>query len=267
MPDIAAEFALTDFMADLERVDQLLGMIVDFREFAATLNYREKYPDWTQAQQLMMRADLVRTDLPVLSGSLLMYVCGRFENFVRELVGGIVDEIVDHVQGYEELPEALRREYLNRTLQINQNPSRYNYTSSGAVALAAGLAANIASINDASYNLRIDASVITVTEANMNSLTVADLFKRVGMEKLWDTLGKQSGLRVYLGKSNEAECARAAKERIDEIMTARNRIAHPTKDTDFPDAGQVREMAKFLGVLAKVLTEFAPVATLGYGES
>lgn len=267
MPDIAAELALTDFMADLERVDQLLELIVDFRDFAATTDHKEKYPDWAQAQHLMVRADLVRTDLPVLSGSLLMYVCGRFENFVRELLSGIVDEIVEHVRGYEELPEALRKEYLNRTLLINQNPPRYNFTPGEAVALAAGLTANLASVNDESYTLQIDASVITITEANMNSLTIADLFKRIGMGKLWDTLGKQSSLMAYLGKTNEAECARAAKERIDEIMTARNRIAHPTKDTDFPDAGQVKEVARFLGVLAKVLTDFAPVATLGYGES
>jgi hypothetical protein len=205
---------------------------------------------WTAAQT-------IRTDLPIFSGSLLLYLCGRFEYFVRELISTIVDDLVDKAARYQELPESLRKEYLDRTLAINQNPKRFNYAPSSASALAAELANNLAGNNDDGTGLRVDATAITITEANMNSIVLADLFKRVAIDKSWDTLGKQLPLKTYLGESADQDCKKAAMTRLDDIMTERNRVAHPTGATVFPDAKAVEEIAGYLRVLAQVLVGLA----------
>lgn len=262
MTTAAAQAALADFEKDLSRADQLLGLIVDFRNFAATAGPQNKAANWDDTLQLINRAHEVRPFLPVLSGSLLMYVCGRFENFVRAVVGTIVDDLVDKSERYEELPDALRKEHLQRTLLINQNPSRYNLSMSEAIAFAGDLAASLASVGEKQDPLRLDSSIITITEANMNSETIAELFRRVGTRQLWDTLGKQSALQAYLGKTRESDCTRAAKEKVDEVMSMRNKIAHPTTDTVFPDADGVQEIAKYFLILARVLVDFAAVAAL-----
>lgn len=255
MTGTAARAALNEFVKDLERVEQLLGLIHDFRDFAskAPKDTENGYKLWTTAKK-------VRTDLPLLSGSLLLYLCGRFEYFVRELVGSIVDELVDGVDRFDDLPAPLRKEYLIRTLAINQNPGKFGQTVEAATALAAELASNLAGNADPrDGSLRVDAAAITITESNMNPGTMVEIFKRVGVVNLWETLGKQSVLKSHLGEAADGGCKAAAVARLEEIMSERNRVAHPTGDILFPDAEAVLAVAQYFRVLAPALVELALV--------
>lgn len=254
MTFVSANSALTEFLNDVERVEQLLKLINVFREFAGQDVEPSGY-----AHDLWTTAQLVRTDLPIFSGSLLLYLCGRFEYFVRELVSTIVDDLADKAAGYEELPEPVRKEYLDRTLSINQNPKRYNFTPEAASVLAAELANNLAGNSDSATGLKLNAAAITITEANMNSSVLADLFKRVAIDKVWDTLGKQLPLRTYLGEVNEQESKKAATARLDDIMLERNKVAHPSSagTTLFPDAKAVEDVAAYFRVLAQELVALA----------
>jgi hypothetical protein len=202
-------------------------------------------------------AQSARTDLPILSGSLLLYLCGRFEYFVRELVGTIVDDLVDKAATYEELPIALRKEALTRTLQINLNPSKFNYSVTSAAALAAQLANNLSSRGDGSPSMSVDATVVTITESNMRPDVLVDLFKRVGIGGLWDTLGKQLTLKSFLGEATDDGCKKAAIVRLDDIMNERNKVAHPIGDVAFPDAAIVENIAHYFRALAQVLVDLA----------
>ena len=252
LADVAAKSALTEFTKDVDRVGQLLNLIHVFRDFAS----QEAEPSG-YAHDLWAAAQEIRTDLPILSGSLLLYLCGRFEYFVRELVGAVVDGLVDKVAKYEDLPGALRKEYLTRTLAINVNPGKFNHTAATAATLAAELANNLAGINDTTSSLRVDAATITITESNMNPGILVDLFKRVAIGDLWDTLGKQLPLRTHLGETTDDGCKKAAMARLEEIMKERNKVAHPTADTSFPDAKSVEDIAQYFRVLAQVLVELA----------
>jgi RiboL-PSP-HEPN len=252
LTDVAAKTALTDFLKDIDRVEQLLELIRIFREFASQEAELSGY-----AQDLWITAKEVRTDLPILSGSLLLYLCGRFEYFARELVGTIVDELVDKTAKYMDLPEALRKEYLIRTLLINQSPAKYDHTPATASVLAVELAGNLSGVNDDSPNLRLDANTITITETNMNPGTLVDLFKRVGIINLWDTLGKQLPLKTYLGEVTDNGCKAVAITRLEEIMKERNKVAHPTGATAFPDVNIVEDIAQYFRVLAQVLVDLA----------
>jgi hypothetical protein len=113
----------------------------------------------------------------------------------------------------------------------------------------------------------MDPSIITITEANMNSATIAEIFRRVDVKQIWDMLGKQFTLQAHLEKHKDADCARAAKERVDEIMSLRNKIAHPTKDTAFPDADSVQEIAEYFRILGRALVELSAVAMLKHASA
>ena len=258
MTGTAAKAALAEFVKDLERVEQLLDLMHDFRGFAATPDNPQESEFSVYASKLWAKAQGVRTDLPLLSGSLLLYLCGRFEYFVKELVESVVDELVDGVTRFDELPGSLRKEYLIRVLGINQSPGRFNHTVATAAALAAELATNLAG-NTGSSGLQVDSSVITITESNMNSVTLAEIFKRVNLINLWDILGKQLPLRNYFGEATEAGCRKSAIARLDDIMSNRNKVAHPTKDTEFPDVENVQEVVQFFSVFSQVLVDFALV--------
>jgi HEPN superfamily RiboL-PSP-like protein len=252
MLDTAAKTALDDFEEDIGRVEQLLRLIHIFRDFAGQAVELSGH-----AQDLYEMAQSTRTDLPILSGSLLLYMCGRFEYFVRELVGTIVDDLVDKAATYEDLPLALRKEALTRTLQINLNPSKFNHGATSASVLAAQLAANLSSRSDGSPTIFVDSSTITITESNMRPDVLVDLFKRVGISSLWDTLGKQLTLKSFLEEATDEGCKKAAMARLDDIMSERNKVAHPIGDAAFPDATSVEKIAHFFRALAQVLVDLA----------
>ena len=254
MTNIAAKTVLDEFVKDVDRATQLLDLTRVFREFAS----QQEEPS-SPAYDLWNAAKEVRTDLPIFSGSILLYLCGRFESFVKELVGAIVDDLVDKAASYDELPAMLRKVYLTRTLAINENPRKYDHTPETASVLASELADNLAGRGESSSSLRISATTITITESNMNPGTLEDLFKRVGISRSWDTLGKQLSLKRHLGEVTDDGCKRAAMARLEEIMKERNRVAHPTAATltVFPDANIVKEIAEYLRVLAQVLVELA----------
>ena len=252
MPDTAAKAALDDFEKDIGRVEQLLRLIYTFRDFAGQAAELSGH-----AQDLYEVAQNARTDLPILSGSLLLYLCGRFEYFVRELVGTIVDDLVDKAATYEELPIALRKEVLTRTLQINLNPSKYNHNAPSASALAAQLANNLSSRSDGSTSIFVDATTVTITESNMRPDVLVDLFKRVGINGLWDTLGKQLTLKSFLEEATDDGCKKAAIARLDDIMNERNKVAHPIGDVTFPDAAIVEDIAHYFRALAQVLVDLS----------
>jgi hypothetical protein len=252
MGDVASKAVLSDFSRDVDRAEQLLNLIHVFRDFAAKESEPSGY-----AHDLWTTAQAIRTDLPILSGSILLYLCGRFDYFVKQLVGTIVDDLVDKSATYDELPSALRREYLIGTLSINQKPNKFGFTAATAAALAAELANNLAGSTVASSGLRLDAATVTITESNMNPDTLVGLFRRVGITNLWDTLSQQLPLKTHLGESTNADCKAAAIARLEDIMDERNRIAHPTATTSFPDAKAVQDIAQYLRVIAHELVNLA----------
>lgn len=254
LPNPATGTALSEFIKDVEHAEKLLELIETFRSFAG------QGVDHTEIDENLLKlTQAVRTDLPILSGSLLLYLCGRFEYFVRELVGTVVDELVDKAESYSDLPEKLRKEYLTRTLEINASPAKFGHTPDTAAALAAELSNNLAGHSSANRALQINSSVITITESNMRPEALVDIFRRVGIGNLWETLGRQLPLSNYLEEAAGDACKRAAARRLDEIMKKRNIVAHPTGGgaTLFPDEKEVKEIAEYFKVLSGVLADLA----------
>ena len=211
---------------------------------------------WEEATALAAAAPQVRTDLPVLSGSLLLYICGRFEYFVRELVVALADDLAANAAKYEDLPERLRKELQTRTLDIAQNPRRFGYSEAEAIALLLAHAANLGP-NANVGAVTISSRVVTVTESNMNQQTTVEIFKRVSIPDLWVEIGKQASLRIHLEEASDRVCSAAAAARLDELMKERNSVAHPTGTVTFPDPEKVLESVAFLKVLSQVIVDVA----------
>lgn len=252
---------LNPFHADLDRSGHLLRLVKQFREFAA-----DPVPDatpegdsqWEAAEKLHGSAALVRTDLPILAGSIMLYICGRFEFFVRELIASIGDEIASTSADYDSLPAALRAELLARTLEVAQNPQRFGHTPSSAEKLLVTLSESFQP-HEAGKPVLISSSVLAVTEANMTQRMLSDVFKRVNIASIWPEIGKQAAMKVHLNKSTDSECTKAAQNELDRMMKERNGVAHPTGTTTFPDPDQVLSAVEFLRVLSSTLVDLAKI--------
>ena len=249
---------LLEFESDLRRAEELLSLIKEYRTFATSLPPSE--PDvWLAARDLHATAAIVRTDLPVLSGSILLYVCGRFEYFVRELVAALADDLAARCTAYEDLPELVREELQSRSLEVALHPRKFGFEPAEAEQILVIHAANLQPAKDREGPVRIASRVLAITESNMNPRTMADIFKRVQLKDVWATLGKQAPLKARLGKASDRDCTAEATSRLEKIMKDRNSVAHPTGSFSFPDVDQVLEFVSFMRTLATVLVDVAQI--------
>jgi hypothetical protein len=252
---------LVPFHNDLNRSSHLLRLVKEFREFAALPippDISNGSISWPLAEELHSAASLVRTDLPILAGSIHLYVCGRFEYFVRELVTAVGDEIAANSADYTSLPAVVRTELWQRTLDVAQNPQRYGHTTSTAEQLLVTLSQSFQPAV-AGTPVQISSPVLAVTESNMHSRMLTEVFRRVNISSVWPEIGKQAAMKLYLSKSVDGECTQAAQGKLDQMMKDRNGIAHPTSATTFPDPDQVLNAIEYLRVLSQVLVDLSKI--------
>ncbi|WP_159104878.1 HEPN domain-containing protein [Plantactinospora sp. BB1] len=260
---------LEEFLSDLKRIEDLLGLVKGFREFGSGSvppQIMDGSVIWAEALALKAVAPTLRTDLPLMSGSMVLYLCGRFEYFVRQSVEALSDEIASRATTYDDLPARLRNELRRGTLEVALNHNRYGFTVMEADALVTDLALNIDGTHGGGP-IRISSQVLSITESNMNAQTLADLMRRVGMADLWKDIGKQAKLKLHLLKHVDNECTSEAMRLLNELMKDRNQIAHPTGGTTFPDPDQVLRTATFLGALGTVLVELCQVHLASFTPS
>ncbi|TCO24511.1 hypothetical protein EV652_10842 [Kribbella steppae] len=255
------EQVLHQFHEDLERAGHLLRLIKEFRRFAGSkppVEVTDGTVAWLEASDLADVAPAVRTDLPILAGSILLYVCGRFEYFAREIVVALADEAAAQVSEYADLPDKLRAELKHKTLEVAQSPSRFGFTSPDAEQMLIALGQNLGGAGSVGA-VTISSRVLSITESNMNSNTLVEVLKRVGVIDVWTDLGKQAPLKSYLSIGNDKESMLEAKVRLDSMMKDRNGVAHPTGANTFPDPDQVLESVAFLRVLSQVIIDVVRV--------
>lgn len=255
---------LSDFKADVERAEHLLALVKTFKDFGASAPASRSLEDvdqWPAATLLHDASKSRRTDLPVLSGSLQLYLAGRFEYCMRQVVEVVADAVAARATKYGDLPDSIRSELKVKTLEIAQNPRRFGYDDVRTDAL---LAALVASKACTAPPVSISSSVLSLTDSNMKDRVLADLLKRVGMQNFWRDVGKQTTMKLVLEKSEDCETTAEAQVRLNAIMDERNQVAHPTSSTQFPDPDQVLRAAKFLTTLAATTVDLAKVYLAAY---
>lgn len=251
--------ALADFEADLDRLDQLLNLIKTFRVFAGSSvpqAIADQTVPWPEARNLLSAASGVRTDLPIVSASLQLYLAGRFEYFVRETVELVAAEIASKATQFAALPEQLRTELRAKTLDIAQDPRRYRYDEIAADAL---LESYVSAKRAAAGSMSISTEVLAITEVNMKERVLADVLKRVGIKDLWRDVGKQADMKLLLNTQTDQETTTAAQNKLNELMDERNQVAHPTANTTFPDPDKVLASVAFVRGLAQICKSLARI--------
>lgn len=276
------DIVLSDFKSDVARVENLLTLTKLFRDFGASeppsakaspsesssveenISEQEaKVIDkiWKEAVALHTESKSRRTDLPILSGSLLLYLAGRFEYYIRQIVESIADEIAGKTHKFQDLPNQIQKSLRQKTLEIAQNPKKYGHDELTSEALLESLVINI---RGSGQCLSIKSEVLSITDANMRPAVLQDLMKTVGLTEFWRDVGKQANIKIVMGKSLDQEAAAEAQVKLNQIMEERNQIAHPTATTEFPDADKVLKSAEFLNILAATTADLGKVYLATY---
>jgi hypothetical protein len=250
----AFEPHLQELVADLDRLGHLLDLFGNLREFGSA-----PPPSGDHAEPFIPAALEIRekirqraVDFPILSGTLVLYLAGRFEHFVRMLFEALCDSYAAKCDKFDQLPEKMRKSLIASTAQVVGNPSRYDYDDVKVQAIIGNLADNMKAENGIGA---INSSCLSITEQNMHPGMLKDLYSRIGVTNIWGEISKQVRMKMYFELDKDSDVERAAKTTLENLMTLRNNIAHPSSSPTFPGPTVVSDYVAFLRVLSHVLTE------------
>ena len=247
------------FIIEVDRIEHLLALIEGLLGLIGSVPASLSGSDadyWPEATKLQIASQSARTGFPAMTGSLLLYLCGSFEFFIRQVVEVAADELSAMVRNYSDLPKPLRDNLKTLTLEVAKAPKRFGFDEAQANVFLADL---VACQSGLAVNIDIASSVLAATESNLRADVLADLLKRIALDSYWPEVGKQTQIKLNLYTMEESLATKEARATLDTMMALRNRIAHPSPNTQFPDSAQVQKAAKFLRVLAKVTVEIVQV--------
>ena len=191
-------------------------------------------------------AKSARTELPVVTGTLVLYLAGRFESFVREKIETAAREIGNKCGQFDRLPEKMRSSLLNQTVEVIKNPRKYGHAENGVRSFVRRLAAGYTSITE---NEPVNFECISITDANMRPDIFKDICDRIGFSDAWGHLSTQSGMKLFFCNMDASAVSKEAQAKLKKMMDDRNSIAHPASTTTFPNSATVSDYVAFVKML------------------
>ena len=198
-------------------------------------------------------AKSARTALPVVTGTLVLYLAGRFESYIREKIEAAARDIGIKCGQFDRLPEKMRTSLLSQTIEVIKNPRKYGHAENGVRSFVKRLAAGYASITEKEP---VNFECISITESNMRPDVFKDICDRIGFSDAWVHLSTQSNMKMYFNSMDASTVSREAQAKLKKMMDDRNSIAHPASSTTFPNAATVSSYVAFVKMLC---TEFETV--------
>jgi hypothetical protein len=249
---------LQEFKADLDRIKNLLDLINCLKAFlniSPSGEYQDD-PFLNNANTVYSQTKKCHTDTVVLTGTILLYLGGRFEFFVRTLFEDLSDRIVARCQSFQNLPKNMQQNLVLFTAEVMAKPRKYGHAENGVKHFVNVLAENL---NDQNTLAEVNSRCLSITTENMWPDTLSELFVRIGAKDLWRRIGEQAGIMAFFGTGEPQKAENKAKALLRDFMETRNKIAHPIGTLTWPNTKEVLSFVDFIDVLASALSDIATV--------
>jgi hypothetical protein len=249
----------------MARVEKLITLLEAVRTFHAIPLPIPPLTDAfsVKAAEIHSLATQSHPDLAVSTGTLILYVGGRFESFVRAQFEDLCERIASKKKSFDQLPREMRNNLLKFTAEVVSNPRKYGHGDKGAENFMRVLALNL---SDKSKLESINTQCLSVTHENMREETFKDLFERIGIKDIWLKIGNQAEVMTFFETADAGEAKNKATSYLNTFMNQRNNIAHPSGTVYFPDPSQVRNSVQFFLLIAQVLSKLVPVLDIQMGR-
>ncbi|HHA2821223.1 TPA: HEPN domain-containing protein [Stenotrophomonas maltophilia] len=246
------------FEADLDKIAAQLDFMESVRRYIGVS------VDLVDSDSLFLKESLVihddakkiHSNIPLAGGTLILYVCGRFESMSRTLFEDLCQRLVTRAQVFSRLPKKMRENLPVFTAKVVAEPRRYGHAENGVRAFVTTLASNLAV--DARVD-RVNHECLSLTESNMRADVLAELFGRIGGANIWIQMAEQASLKAYFQEAETAKVEAAARRKLNDLMELRNKIAHPSSELDWPSGEALRDYLKFLRLLARAMVDLTGV--------
>jgi hypothetical protein len=255
---------LQDFIVDLDRLRRMLALaerLSAFPSFECEPDVITSEPLKGAVIHLHAATEESHPDMPILNGVLLLYLAGRFENFVREVFEDLCDQLAGECAEFSHLPKQMQENLIKYTADVIASPRKYGHADNGVVAFVSTLADNL---NGRPLN-GVNSKCLSITLENMWPDTVGEIFGRIGANKVWERLGQQAVLQIFFQVDKPDRATSEARKFLTRFMELRNQIAHPSGALAWPSLEQTVRHVDFCETTARALADICAVwsTTLG----
>jgi hypothetical protein len=249
-----------DFEADLDKILGQLDFVEVVRKFTAcaTDQTEQTATDTFVKEAIIVHegAKRINANLPLASGTLILYTCGRFESMTRTLFEDLCQRLVNRAGQFSRLPKKMRENLPVYTAKVISEPRKYGHAENGVRAFVTTLAANLAP--EAPVD-RVNHECLSITDTNMRADVLADLFARVGGLNLWSQVSEQASLKTYFQEADSTKVDIKARRKLNDLMDLRNKIAHPSSEFEWPSTEALRDYLHFLRLLSRSMADLVGV--------
>jgi len=259
---------LDDFRTDLSRLTKILRLAEALSNLVPTFTLIEGLPDSdlkTKLQEFQEVSRASHAEMSILNGVLLLYLAGRFENFVRQIFEDLADSVASEHDSFSHLPKKMRESLIHFTADVMQNARKYGHAENGVAAFVTVLSENLTG----SLSSGVNSKCLSITQENMRPDILNDLFARIGATKLWERLGQQAQVQRHFEQDNADRASNDAKTKLNDFMELRNKIAHPSGEMIWPGIDEAQGYIDFFEVLGSAIDGICQVwaTTLGQDAS
>lgn len=256
--------ALEQLQADLKYVEKYLELDAFLGKLSSTLipdqfadlsshGFNERhFHAMVSTGHEIAKSQIAKQGLQVMTGTLVLYISGRFETYIRESVQVAAREIGNKCKRFDALPKKMKISLLETTAAVMKEPRKYGHADGGVKSFVNRLSAGFEKISDDSP---VNYECISITDSNMRPDVLSDLCDRIGLNDVWSDISAQAAMKKYFGTRNSDEVKTNAKGKLNKLMDVRNSIAHPAASTTFPASSAVAADLSFIGALCAVLDE------------
>ena len=241
------EQPLDEFIAVLEKSKSLLSLISEAKDFSAKTIPCADAPSQEIINKIQESIKKSNTNMLILSGTLLLYTVGQFENYIKETMKIVGEEFACRAQSFDSLPQKMQAHLVFQTAEFIQKPTKFRFQKSDVKSLINQLAA---SMSKTGY-IQINKESLVITDQNMRPDILSDLLGRFEIKEIWKDISKQTSIKTFFASEKEPEIERQLKELLNNIMEDRNGIAHPSSNPSFPDHDKINNYIAYFEVFAK----------------
>jgi len=187
--------------------------------------------------------------------------CAQFEQCIRDLIEETAIKAVGKKGSYALLPDKMQDEHTCGCGRILQNLSQDKYKHLTDVRIVDVLHKCVVT-GSTPPNLIVEA--FSSNERNFKPKIISEHFKKLGVENIWGSLGKQKCLQAIFNTASATGAEKYSKERLERIMDKRNTIIHRGTGFVAPSVGETKECATFFIAISEALAHLlvAYVASL-----
>ena len=193
--------------------------------------------------------------IPVLRGAIFVQVISRFEAFVRQEVEDLTVRASTNVERFSHLPKEMKENLTIQAATVLANPKRFRMDRF-VVTIARTMARNL---DDTSDRGEVNQFCMSLTADNMRSSTVDELFKRFGITDVWNRIGTNPAVQIFLQQTNPAQATTTCQKRLNAAVDRRNQIAHGSATITWPSMDEVRSLVNLLRNIGIAMSSLIPV--------